>query len=52
VAVYHLDAPAEAPANPTRDVPLGTLTDEFDKRFQAVASRVSSDVRVVWDEAV
>ncbi|MFF4350210.1 aminoglycoside phosphotransferase family protein [Streptomyces sp. NPDC001530] len=48
----HLDAPAEAPANPMRGVPLRTLTHHFDKQFQAVASRVSGDVRDVWDEAV
>lgn len=49
----HLKAPAEAPANPNRGVPLHTLTREFERKLQAVASRgVATDVRGVWDDAV
>ena len=35
-----------------RGVPLRALTHHFDELFQAVASRVSEDVRDVWNEAV
>lgn len=48
----HLDAPAEAPANPARGMPLRTLTRQFDEQFQAVASLVSGDVRGIWEDAV
>ncbi|MEU7895207.1 aminoglycoside phosphotransferase family protein [Nonomuraea sp. NPDC049152] len=50
---FHLEAPADAPANPLRGVPLSTLALEFDRRVQDVASRIAvDDVRAVWDEAV
>ncbi|MEV7970839.1 aminoglycoside phosphotransferase family protein [Sphaerisporangium sp. NPDC088356] len=49
----HLNAPTEAPANPMRGVPLRTLTHEFDKAIEAIASSgVAADVRGIWDEAV
>jgi len=47
----HQHAPAEAPANPNRGVPLSALTHEFDTLFQA-ADGIGDDVRDVWDEAV
>jgi aminoglycoside phosphotransferase (APT) family kinase protein len=48
----HVEAPAEAPVSADRGVPLRTLTHGFDKAFQEVASRVSPDLRDVWEEAV
>jgi aminoglycoside phosphotransferase (APT) family kinase protein len=49
----HLNAPAEAPSNPMRGVPLRTLTHEFGTKFHATASSsVAADVRDVWDQAV
>lgn len=49
----HLKAPAEAPADPTRGVPLTTLTQAFDSGYRALASSgVPAEVRGVWDEAV
>lgn len=47
----HQHAPAEAPANPDRGVPLSALTHEFDTVYQAVDG-IGDDVRDVWDEAV
>lgn len=46
----HQPAPAEAPANPNRGVPLAALTHDPDKLFQAVNG--SGELRHVWDEAV
>ncbi|MFE4329886.1 aminoglycoside phosphotransferase family protein [Streptomyces sp. NPDC056831] len=49
----HQEAPAEAPVNPNRGVPLKTLTHEFDQRFPTVASSdAAADVKGIWDEAV
>lgn len=49
----HLEAPDGAPVNPTRSVPLTTLTQDFDDRFRAVASAaVPIEVRDVWEQAV
>ncbi|MEN8652032.1 aminoglycoside phosphotransferase family protein [Streptomyces sp. 21So2-11] len=49
----HREAPADAPANPHRGVPLETLAQEFDHRLQAIASSgVAADVQGIWDEAV
>ncbi|MDJ0463979.1 aminoglycoside phosphotransferase family protein [Streptomyces sp. H27-C3] len=49
----HHEAPAGAPANPNRGVPLDRLTQEFDRRLRAVTSSgVAADVRGIWDEAV
>ncbi|HEV7628220.1 MAG TPA: aminoglycoside phosphotransferase family protein [Streptomyces sp.] len=49
----HRDAPAEAPSNPNRGVPLRTVTREFDEKLQAVVSSgVSAGVREVWHEAI
>ncbi|MBT2228981.1 aminoglycoside phosphotransferase family protein [Nonomuraea sp. NEAU-A123] len=49
----HLNAPTEAPANPIRSFPFRTFTHEFDRRVEAVASRIAvTDVRAVWDEAL
>jgi aminoglycoside phosphotransferase (APT) family kinase protein len=46
----HQNAPAEAPANPDRGVPLKALTHDLDQLFHTVDG--SSEVRHVWDEAV
>ncbi len=49
----HLTAPAEAPRNPKRGVPLSAVTPEFEGKFHAVASTdVAADVRDIWDDAV
>ncbi|MFF1476789.1 aminoglycoside phosphotransferase family protein [Streptomyces sp. NPDC058301] len=48
----HRDAPAGAPTNAERGVPLAALTRHLDKQLQAVASRVPAGVRNVWEEVV
>lgn len=49
----HRRAPAEAPVNPDRGVPLETLTPGFDQGLRAAAAEgVDPAVRDVWDEAV
>lgn len=48
----HRDAPAGAPANPMRAVPLTSLTHPFEEQFRAVASRVPVEIRDVWEEVV
>ena len=45
--VLHRHAPAEAPANPDRGVPLTALTQGFDG-----VSDIESEVREIWEEAV
>lgn len=47
----HQNAPADAPASPSRGVPLKTLTRDFDKMFRTVDG-VGAEVRQVWDQAV
>ncbi|RKN08399.1 aminoglycoside phosphotransferase family protein [Streptomyces radicis] len=52
----HRDAPADAPVNPERGVPLARLTDGFDEGLRAAADHGlpggAREVRDVWDEAV
>ncbi|PKV89530.1 aminoglycoside phosphotransferase family protein [Streptomyces sp. TLI_146] len=48
----HKDAPAGAPANPARGVPLARFTDDAEKGLQALASRVPAGVRDIWEDAV
>lgn len=52
----HVNAPAEAPLSPDRGVPLKTLTDDFGKILEDVASEgiaaVLRNVQDVWDEAL
>ena len=47
----HRPAPAEAPANPDRGVPLTAFTREFATSLHAVDG-IESEVRDVWDDAV
>jgi aminoglycoside phosphotransferase (APT) family kinase protein len=46
----HRPAPAEAPANPDRGVPLRTLMHDLERQFPAVSG--GSELRDVWDDAV
>jgi aminoglycoside phosphotransferase (APT) family kinase protein len=53
----HKTAPADAPDSPNRGVPLGSLTDEFERKFRATT--VDSDavanpaiLREIWHDAV
>lgn len=49
----HQSAPAEAPANPTRGIPLAGLRDGFTGALAAVADAASADAaREVWEKAV
>ncbi len=49
----HRTAPGEAPANPTRGVPLEALERGFGEWFPAVASsNVAAAARRIWEEAV
>ncbi|WP_234336649.1 aminoglycoside phosphotransferase family protein [Streptomyces xylophagus] len=49
----HHEAPAEAPANADRGVPLAVLPQGFDEGSPVVASTgVAAEVRRVWEEAV
>jgi aminoglycoside phosphotransferase (APT) family kinase protein len=49
----HLEAPADAPADGFRGVPLGTLAHELEARIRAVEDGGGLDgLRGVWDDAV
>ncbi|GAA2756386.1 aminoglycoside phosphotransferase family protein [Actinopolymorpha rutila] len=49
----HVGAPAEAPANPKRGVPLSAVAQEFDQKLEAVASSdVRAAVRTVWNDGL
>ncbi|MFC4494952.1 aminoglycoside phosphotransferase family protein [Streptomyces ovatisporus] len=53
----HRPAPAEAPSNPGRGIPLRKLTSRFEERFAAVAPVAAPDgrtreLRDVWEEGV
>ncbi|MET9020077.1 phosphotransferase [Actinopolymorpha sp. NPDC004070] len=49
----HAGAPAEAPANPKRGVPLGAVADEFDQKLGAVGSgNLRDEARTVWNDGV
>jgi aminoglycoside phosphotransferase (APT) family kinase protein len=49
----HTAAPANAPANPGRGIPLAEFEDESDGWFDVIAGHPSADgARQVWDEAV
>lgn len=47
----HQEAPAEAPVNQTRGVPLRTLTRGFDAVFPTIDG-IGEEVREVWENAV
>jgi aminoglycoside phosphotransferase (APT) family kinase protein len=49
----HTEAPARAPRNPARGVPLSAVTDDFHERLDAVTADVDAvRVRHVWEHAV
>ena len=49
----HQRAPADAPANPTRGIPLAGMRDGFDGCFEAIAGEASADAaRATWEKAV
>ena len=49
----HRKAPAEAPSNPRRGVPLRSLTPEFDEKVGVIATRAdAAEIRGIWEDAV
>lgn len=49
----HWPAPAEAPANPTRGIPLAGLQDGFEEGLEFIAGDASADAaREIWRKAV
>jgi aminoglycoside phosphotransferase (APT) family kinase protein len=49
----HQRAPADAPANLTRGIPLARMRDEVDGWFEVIAGDASADAaRVAWEKAV
>lgn len=53
LAALHHQAPADAPANPTRGIPLAGLMERVDDSFKLIAASANVDsARAVWEEAV
>ncbi|WP_406497994.1 aminoglycoside phosphotransferase family protein [Streptomyces sp. NBC_01604] len=53
LAVLHHEAPADAPANPTRGIPLAGLQVEPDGWFEVISDYATADAaREVWEKAV
>ncbi|MCC8247779.1 aminoglycoside phosphotransferase family protein [Saccharothrix luteola] len=53
LSALHDPAPADAPVNPTRGVPLARLRGGFDGWLELIAGHPGADgAREVWDEAV
>jgi aminoglycoside phosphotransferase (APT) family kinase protein len=53
LTALHKPAPAQAPANPTRGIPLGRLEDEFASCLDLLAGDAAADAaREVWLKAV
>jgi len=53
LSALHQPAPADAPANPTRGIPLAGLKENVDDWFQVIADNVDADAaREVWQKAV
>lgn len=49
----HRQAPAEAPANPTRGIPLAGMQDEFNSSLEVIADDASADAaRETWEKTV
>ncbi|MEU6644234.1 aminoglycoside phosphotransferase family protein [Saccharomonospora sp. NPDC046836] len=48
----HQQAPADAPANPTRGIPLAGMQDGFTRSLEVIADDASADVREIWEKAV
>lgn len=54
LAALHVRAPADAPVNPTRGLPLGTYAQGFTEGFERLASvgEIPSGVRDIWQDAL
>ncbi|MEV5535998.1 aminoglycoside phosphotransferase family protein [Saccharopolyspora shandongensis] len=53
LGALHHQAPADAPANPTRGIPLAGLRQEVDSWFEVIADYAGADAaREVWEKAV
>jgi len=53
LSALHQQAPADAPANPTRGIPLAGLTENADDWFEVIAEYVDADAaREIWQKAV
>ncbi|WP_235038809.1 aminoglycoside phosphotransferase family protein [Kibdelosporangium aridum] len=49
----HQQAPAEAPANPTRGIPLAKVQDGFTNSLKVIADDANADAaREIWEKAV
>jgi aminoglycoside phosphotransferase (APT) family kinase protein len=49
----HRQAPADAPTNPTRGIPLADVREEFDSWIKVIADHAAVDhAREVWEKAV
>jgi aminoglycoside phosphotransferase (APT) family kinase protein len=49
----HQQAPAEAPANPTRGIPLAGMQDGFNSSLEVIVDDASADAaREIWEKAV
>ena len=52
LSALHQQAPADAPANPTRGIPLAGLKENVDDWFQVIVDNVDADAaREVWQKA-
>ncbi|PBC51824.1 aminoglycoside phosphotransferase [Rhodococcus sp. ACPA1] len=53
LGALHVQAPADAPANPTRGIPLAGLRGGVEVGFEVIADHPSAEgAREVWEEAV
>lgn len=53
LAALHHQAPADAPSNPTRGIPLAGLMERVDDSFKVIADHTNVEsAREVWQEAV
>ncbi|MDV6286831.1 aminoglycoside phosphotransferase family protein [Rhodococcus jostii] len=53
LGALHVQAPANAPANPTRGIPLTGLQEGVDRGFDVIADHASAKgAREVWEKAV
>jgi aminoglycoside phosphotransferase (APT) family kinase protein len=53
LSALHHQAPVNAPANPTRGIPLAGLKEQVDDLFETIADHVKADAaREVWQKAL
>nr|WP_281292421.1 phosphotransferase [Nocardia bhagyanarayanae] len=53
LAALHVQAPADAPANPMRGIPLAGFQEGIDSGFEVVADHATADsAREIWEKAV